>query len=151
MKKKDLGAIAMSYGYVYVAQISMGADMNQTLKAIQEAESYPGPSLIIAYAPCINHGIRKGMGASQAEEKAAVQAGYWFNFRYDPRKADKGENPFHLDSKAPSASYDDFIHGEVRYTSLERAFPERAKELFAEAEETAKEKYEHLVKLSEGK
>ena len=91
------------------------------------------------------------MGASQAEEKAAVQAGYWFNFRYDPRKTDKGENPFHLDSKAPSASYDDFIHGEVRYTSLERAFPERAKELFAEAEETAKEKYEHLVKLSETK
>ena len=151
VKKKDLAAIAMSYGYVYVAQVAMGADYNQCLKAFHEAESYHGPSIIIAYAPCINHGIRKGMGASQAEEKAAVQAGYWFNFRYDPRKTDKGENPFHLDSKAPSASYDDFIHGEVRYTSLERAFPERAKELFAEAEETAKEKYEHLVKLSETK
>ena len=151
VKKKDLAAIAMSYGYVYVAQVAMGADYNQCLKAFHEAESYHGPSIIIAYAPCINHGIRKGMGASQAEEKAAVQAGYWFNFRYDPRKAEKGENPFHLDSKAPSASYDDFIHGEVRYTSLERAFPERAKELFAEAEATAKEKYEHLVKLSEGK
>ena len=151
VKKKDLAAIAMSYGYVYVAQVAMGADYNQCLKAFHEAESYHGPSIIIAYAPCINHGIRKGMGASQAEEKAAVQAGYWFNFRYDPRKAEKGENPFHLDSKAPTASYDEFIHGEVRYTSLERAFPERAKELFAQAEETAKEKYEHLASLSEGK
>ena len=149
VKKKDLAAIAMSYGYVYVAQIAMGADYNQCIKAFNEAESYHGPSIIIAYAPCINHGIRKGMSASQAEEKAAVQAGYWHNFRFDPRKADNGENPFTLDSKAPTASYDEFIHGEVRYTSLERAFPERAKELFEKAEESAKAKYEHLVKLND--
>ena len=151
VKKKDLAAIAMSYGYVYVAQVAMGADYNQCIKAFNEAESYHGPSIIIAYAPCINHGIRKGMGASQAEEKAAVQAGYWHNFRFDPRKADNGENPFTLDSKEPTASYDEFIHGEVRYTSLERAFPDRAKDLFEKAQEAAKVKYNRLVKLSEGK
>ena len=144
-KKKDLGAIAMSYGYVYVAQIAMGADMNQTLKAIQEAESYPGPSLIIAYAPCINHGIKGGMGISQQEEKKAVEAGYWHTYRYDPRK----DEPFTLDSKAPTASYRDFIMGEVRYNSLTRAFPDRAETLFAKAEKNAAERYDHLLRLGE--
>ena len=149
IKKKDLPAIAMSYGYVYVAHIAMGADYNQTIKAITEAESYNGPSLIIAYAPCINHGIKGGMGISQMEEKKAVEAGYWQNFRFDPRLADEGKNPFHLDSKAPTASYRDFIMGEVRYNSLTRAFPERAEKLFAEAEKVAKENYERLAKMSE--
>lgn len=143
VKKKDLGAIAMSYGYVYVAQIAMGADMNQTLKAIQEAESYPGPSLIIAYAPCINHGIKGGMGVSQAEEKRAVEAGYWHNYRFDPRKDDS----FSLDSKEPTASYRDFLMSEVRYSSLTRSFPERAEQLFTNAENDAKNRYEHLVRL----
>lgn len=150
MKKKDLAAIAMSYGYVYVAQIAMGADMNQCIKAFNEAESYNGPSLIIAYAPCINHGIKGGMGVSQAEEKRAVEAGYWFNYRHDPRRADAGENPFVLDSKEPTASYKDFIMSEVRYSSLTRSFPERAEELFAEAEKDAKAKYEELKKRAEG-
>ena len=144
VKKKDLGAIAMSYGYVYVAQIAMGADMNQTLKAIQEAEAYPGPSLIIAYAPCINHGIKGGMGVSQLEEKKAVEAGYWHTYRFDPRKE---ENAFTLDSKAPSASYRDFIMGEVRYNSLTRSFPDRAEALFAKAEQNAADRYEHLLRL----
>jgi pyruvate-ferredoxin/flavodoxin oxidoreductase len=147
-KKKDLPAIAMTYGYVYVAHVAMGADYNQTIKAITEAESYDGPSLIIAYAPCINQGIKGGMGISQLEEKKAVAAGYWKNFRYDPRLADEGKNPFHLDSKAPTASYRDFIMGEVRYNSLTRAFPERAEELFTKAEKVAAQDYEHLEKLS---
>ena len=145
VKKKDLGAIAMSYGYVYVAQIAMGADMNQTLKAIQEAEAYPGPSLIIAYAPCINHGIKGGMGISQLEEKKAVEAGYWHTYRFDPRK----EESFTLDSKAPTASYRDFIMGEVRYNSLTRSFPERAEKLFSEAEKEAAARYDHLVRLGQ--
>ena len=145
VKKKDLGAIAMSYGYVYVAQIAMGADMNQTLKAIQEAEAYPGPSLIIAYAPCINHGIKGGMGISQLEEKKAVEAGYWHTYRFDPRK----DESFTLDSKAPSASYRDFIMGEVRYNSLTRSFPERAEKLFSEAEKNAAARYDHLVRLGQ--
>ncbi len=149
-KKKDLPAIAMSYGYVYVAHVAMGADMNQCIKAITEAESYNGPSLIIAYAPCINHGIKGGMSIAQKEEKKAVEAGYWQNFRYDPRLKAEGKNPFHLDSKAPTASYRDFIMGEVRYNSLTRAFPERAEKLFTEAEKVAKENYEHLDKLSKG-
>ena len=136
-KKKDLPAIAMTYGYVYVAHIAMGADYNQTIKAITEAESYNGPSLIIGYAPCINQGIKGGMSISQMEEKKAVAAGYWKNFRYDPRLADEGKNPFQLDSKAPTESYRDFIMGEVRYNSLTRAFPERAEELFAKAEKFA--------------
>ncbi|MFI3206993.1 MAG: pyruvate:ferredoxin (flavodoxin) oxidoreductase, partial [Clostridia bacterium] len=148
-KKKDLAAIAMSYGYVYVAQIAMGADMNQCIKAFEEAESYNGPSLIIAYAPCINHGIKGGMGISMAEEKKAVAAGYWHNFRFDPRKADEGVNPFKLDSKAPSASYRDFIMGEVRYNSLVRSFPDRAEILFTEAEKHATDKYDRLKKMSE--
>jgi len=148
VKKKDLGAIAMSYGYVYVAQIAMGADYNQTVKALAEAESYKGPSIIIAYAPCINHGIKTGMGTSMAETKAAVAAGYWHMYRFDPRLAAEGKNPFTLDSKAPSASYADFIMNEVRYNSLTRSFPERAKTLFAEAEVVAKEKYEKYERLA---
>ena len=148
-KKKDLAAIAMSYGYVYVAQVAMGADMNQCIKAFHEAESYNGPSIILAYAPCINHGIKGGMGVSMVEEKKAVAAGYWHNFRFDPRRADNGENPFQLDSKAPSASYRDFIMGEVRYNSLTRAFPDRAETLFANAEKYAAEKYEKLKKMAE--
>ena len=147
-KKKDLAAIAMSYGYVYVAQVAMGADYNQCVKAFAEAESYNGPSIIIAYAPCINHGIKGGMGISQIEEKKAVAAGYWNIFRFDPRLADEGKNPFMLDGKAPSASYRDFIMGEVRYNSLTRSFPERAEELFEKAEKVAAEKYEHLEKLA---
>jgi pyruvate-ferredoxin/flavodoxin oxidoreductase len=146
VKKKDLAQIAMSYGYVYVAQVSMGANYQQTLKAILEAESYDGPSLIIAYAPCINHGIRAGMGKSQTEMKKAVEAGYWNMLRYDPRLAEEGKNPLTIDSKEPTASYNDFIMGEVRYSSLTLEFPERAKELFASAEKTAKERYESLVK-----
>lgn len=122
VKKKDLAAIAMSYGYVYVAQCAMGADNNQVLKAMVEAESYNGPSLVICYAPCINHGIKGGMSIAQQEEKKAVEAGYWNIFRYDPRRADEGKNPFMLDCKAPSASYRDFIMGEVRYNSLTRSF-----------------------------
>ena len=147
VKKKDLAQIAMSYGYVYVAQVAMGADYNQCLKAFHEAESYHGPSLIICYAPCINHGIRGGMGINQTEQKRAVAAGYWNLFRFDPRKADNGENPFSLDSKSPTESYKDFIAGEVRYTSLQRAFPEKAEALFDVAATNAVEKYNKLVGL----
>ncbi|MEG1427130.1 MAG: thiamine pyrophosphate-dependent enzyme, partial [Oscillospiraceae bacterium] len=149
IKKKDLAAIAMSYGYVYVAQVAMGADMNQCIKAFEEAESYNGPSIIIAYAPCINHGIKGGMGVSMAEEKKAVAAGYWHNFRFDPRRGDVDVNPFQLDSKAPSASYRDFIMGEVRYNSLTRAFPERAEMLFSKAEKDAALRYTKLKNMSE--
>ena len=148
VKKKDLAAIAMSYGYVYVAQCAMGADNNQVLKAMVEAESYNGPSLVICYAPCINHGIKGGMGIAQLEEKKAVEAGYWNIFRYDPRLADEGKNPFMLDGKAPSASYRDFIMGEVRYNSLTRSFPGRAEKLFEKAEKVAADKYAHLEKLA---
>ncbi|MDR0862478.1 MAG: pyruvate:ferredoxin (flavodoxin) oxidoreductase [Oscillospiraceae bacterium] len=145
VKKKDLAQIAMSYGYVYVAQIAMGANYQQTLKALLEAESYDGPSLIIAYAPCINHGLGIGMGKSMAETKAAVEAGYWNMLRYDPRL----ESPLAVDSKAPTASYRDFIMGEVRYSSLARSFPDRAEELFTAAEKSATERYEGLVKQKE--
>ena len=148
MKKKDLAAIAMSYGYVYVAQVAMGADFNQCIKAMTEAESYNGPSIVICYAPCINHGIKGGMGIAQKEEEKAVAAGYWNCFRFDPRLADEGKNPFMLDSKAPSASYRDFIMGEVRYNRLARSNPERAEKLFTEAEDIAEKKYEHLAKLA---
>ncbi len=148
VKKKDLAAIAMSYGYVYVAQVAQGSDMSQCVKAMAEAESYDGPSLIIAYAPCINHGIKGGMGNSMGEEKRAVDAGYWHLFRYDPRLAAEGKNPFQLDSKAPTASYRDFIMNEVRYSSLVRTFPDRAEVLFKKAEENAEEKFEHLEQLT---
>ncbi len=141
-KKKDLASIAMSYGYVYVAQIAMGADYNQCVKAIAEAEAYHGPSLIIGYAPCINHGIKGGLVQSQAETKKAVEAGYWFNFRFNP---DAEEKKFTLDSKAPTASYSEFIQSETRYSSLNIMFPDRAKELFEQAEKQAAEKYEKLA------
>ena len=144
VKKKDLAAIAMSYGYVYVAQIAMGADYNQTVKALAEAEAYPGPSLVIAYAPCINHGIKVGMSKAMTEEDKAVKAGYWHNFRFNP--AAEGDK-FVLDSKAPTESYQEFLDGEVRYNSLKRANPERAAMLFSQAEEDAKAKYAHLQKL----
>ena len=149
VKKKDLAAIAMSYGYVYVAQISMGADYNQTVKAIAEAEAYPGPSLIIAYAPCINHGIKGGMSIAQSEEKKAVTSGYWNLFRFNPELAEEGKNPFSLDSKEPTTEYHDFIMGEVRYNALARQNPERAKELFKQAEENAKEKYARLKEMAD--
>ena len=149
VKKKDLAAIAMSYGYIYVAQVAMGADMNQCVKAIQEAESYNGPSLVIGYAPCINHGIRKGMSKAMEEEKLAVQSGYWHLFRFDPRKSANGENPFTLDSKAPTKEYQDFIMGESRYINLQKQNPERAAKLFEQAEANAKAKYQALVKRSE--
>ncbi len=147
-RKKDLAGMLMSYGYVYVAQVAMGSNYNQCLKAFNEAESYHGPSIIIAYAPCINHGIRGGMGISQTEEKKAVEAGYWNLFRFNPLLADAGKNPFTLDSKAPTASYQDFLRGEVRYSSLLRSFPDRAEVLFARSEKNAKDKFAHLSDLS---
>ena len=147
-KKKDLGMIAMSYGYVYVAQISMGADKNQTLKAIAEAEAYPGPSLIIAYSPCINHGLKAGMGCSQLEAKRAVECGYWAMYRYNPELKETGKNPFVLDSKAPSANFRDFLMGEVRYSSLLQQFPEMAEALFAKTEQDALERLEGYKKLA---
>ncbi|MCI8665045.1 MAG: pyruvate:ferredoxin (flavodoxin) oxidoreductase [Dorea sp.] len=143
-KKKDLAGIAMSYGYVYVAQIAMGADFNQTVKAIAEAEAYPGPSLIIAYAPCINHGIKKGMSKAQTEEALAVECGYWNNFRFNP--AAEGAK-FSLDSKEPTGDYQEFLDGEVRYNALKRANPEKAEKLFAKNEAEAKERYTYLKKL----
>ena len=146
-KKKDLAGIAMSYGYVYVAHISMGADMNQCVKALAEAEAYPGPSLIIAYAPCINHGIKKGMSKAQTEEKLAVESGYWFNFRYNPTLAAEGKDAFSLDSKEPTGDYQAFLKGENRYASLAKFNPTRAAELFAASEQNSKDRYEHLKKL----
>jgi len=146
-KKKDLAGIAMSYGYVYVAHIAMGADMNQCVKAIAEAEAYPGPSLIIAYAPCINHGIKKGMSKAQTEEKLAVESGYWFNFRYNPVLAAENKDAFSLDSKAPSKDFQEFIKGENRYASLMKVDKERAAELYAQTEQNYKERYEFLQKL----
>jgi pyruvate-ferredoxin/flavodoxin oxidoreductase len=145
VKKKDLAQIAMSYGYVYVAQVAMGANANQCLKAFQEAAAYNGPSIIICYAPCINHGIK--MPFNQTEQKKAVAAGYWNLFRYNPALIADGKNPFTLDSKAPSADYIEFIEGEVRYSSLKRAFPGKAEELFAIAAENSVEKYNKLEKL----
>ncbi len=147
VKKKDLASIAMSYGYVYVAQISMGADFNQCVKAIAEAEAYPGPSLIIAYAPCINHGIKKGMSKAQTEEQLAVEAGYWHCFRYNPALAAEGKDAFALDSKEPSGDYQAFLDGEVRYNALKRANPERAAKLFDKNESEAKARYSYLNKL----
>ncbi len=148
VRKKDLGMIAATYGYVYVAQIAIGANMNHALKVFKEAESYDGPSLIIAYAPCINHGIRTGMGTTIRQEKKAVDSGYWHLYRYDPRLADEGKNPFTLDSKEPKESFMDFINTEVRYTSLKLAFPEEAEELFKEAEANAKARYEVYKRMA---
>ena len=147
-KKKDLGMMAMSYGYVYVAQIAMGADKNQALKAIAEAEAYEGPSLIIAYAPCINHGLKVGMGCSQLEEKRAVEAGYWANYRYNPLLKEQDKNPFILDSKEPTADFRDFLMGEVRFSSLLKMFPDTAEALFAKTEADANERLNNYKKLA---
>ncbi len=152
IRKKDLGLMATTYGYVYVAQIAMGADQNQTLKAIREAEAYPGPSLIIAYAPCINHGlkIKGGMGKSQAEEGRAVECGYWHLWRYNPELAEQGKNPFILDSKKPDwDKFQDFLLGEVRYLSVKKAYPNEAQELFNAAEEMAKLRYKSYIRKSQ--
>ncbi len=147
--KKSLAEIAMSYGYIYVAQIAMGADMNQTIKALAEAEAYPGPSLVIGYAPCEMHSIKGGMVNCQAEMKKAVDCGYWNMFRFNPANKAEGKNPFSMDSKAPTTNYRDFIMNEARYSSLTRSFPERAEELFTKAEATAKARYEHLLRLGD--
>ncbi|MBS6963492.1 pyruvate:ferredoxin (flavodoxin) oxidoreductase, partial [Veillonella sp.] len=149
-KKKDLGMMAMSYGYVYVAQVAMGADKNQLMKAVTEAEAYPGPSLIIAYSPCINHGIKAGMGKAQEEQRKAVAAGYWDLYRYNPQLKEEGKNPFSLDSKEPTESFQDFLKGEVRYASLAKAAPDVAEELFAKTEKDAKERRLSYVRLQKG-
>lgn len=151
LKKKDLGLMATTYGYVYVAQLSLGANMNHTIKTILEAESYKGPSLIIAYAPCVNHGIKAGMGRTVAQEKKAVESGYWHLYRYDPRLKEEGKNPFILDSKEPKESFRDFILGEVRYSQIQNTFPNMAEELYEKAEKDAKERYEIYKRLSEMK
>ncbi|MCF0147935.1 MAG: pyruvate:ferredoxin (flavodoxin) oxidoreductase, partial [Clostridium sp.] len=143
-----LGMMAMTYGYVYVAQISMGADKNQTLKAIAEAEAYDGPSLIIAYAPCISHGIKTGMANSQEESKRAVECGYWGLYRYNPSLIGT-KNPFSLDSKEPKASFREFLMGEVRYASLAKAFPEQAEALFAKTEQDAMNRLAGYKRLAE--
>ena len=151
IRKKDLGKQAMSYGYVYVAQVGMGADKNQLMKAITEAESYDGPSLIICYAPCINHGLSKGMGKSQENIKDAVDCGYWQLYRYNPMLKEKGENPFILDSKEPNGKFKEFIMGQTRYSSLAKEFPQVADKLFELTEKQAMERYEDYKKLSEMK
>ena len=149
VKKKDLGRIAMTYGYVYVAQVGMGADKNQLMKALREAEAYKGPSLVIAYSPCIAHGIAAGMGKTQEQTKKAVEAGYWHLYRYNPELADEGKNPFILDSKEPKADFKEYLMGEVRYSSLKKEFPETADELFEKAERDAKQRYEIYKQLAE--
>ena len=141
--------IATTYGYVYVAQIAMGASYDQCLKAIREAEAYPGPSLVIAYAPCINHGIKRGMGKAQAEQAAAVECGYWHLWRYNPALEDEGKNPFTLDSKEPQwEKFQEFLQGEVRYASLAKQFPAEAHELFAAAEGMAKKRYASYQRMA---
>jgi pyruvate-ferredoxin/flavodoxin oxidoreductase len=147
--KKDLGLIAMSYGYVYVASVAMGANKNQLLKALQEADSYNGPSLIIAYAPCINHGIKAGMNKSQEEEKLAVEAGYWPLYRYDPRLAADGKNPFQLDSKEPNGKIREFLMGEVRYHTLTQSFPEEAERLHKALAEDVVKRYRKYKLMAE--
>ena len=147
--KKSLAEIAMSYGYVYVAQVAMGANPAQTIKAITEAEKYQGPSIIIGYSPCEMHSIKGGMANCQAEMKRAVDCGYWNLYRYNPALKAEGKNPFILDSKEPAGGYKEFLMNEARYSSLTRSFPERAEVLFNEAEEAAKARYQHLVKLKE--
>ncbi len=149
VRKKDLGLMATNYGYVYIAQIGMGASQSQTLKAIREAEAYDGPSLIIAYSPCINHGIRAGMGKAQNRIKEAVDAGYWHLWRFDPRLEEEGKNPFILDSKEPKADFEEFLMGEVRYTKLKQTFPEVADKLFDQAKEDAETRYEKYKELAE--
>ncbi|MFW6035307.1 MAG: pyruvate:ferredoxin (flavodoxin) oxidoreductase [Halothermotrichaceae bacterium] len=147
IRKKDLGQMAISYGYVYVAQVSLGANMNQTIKALKEAEAYPGPSLVIAYTPCIAHGLKAGMGCSLEQEDKAVKAGYWYLYRFNPELEEQGKNPFSLDSKEPSESFQEYIKSETRYTSLEKTFPEIAAEYFEKAEEDAKARYESYKRL----
>ena len=149
VRKKDLGLIATTYGYVYVAQVALGADKNHLLKALKEAESYHGPSLIIAYAPCINHGLKEGMGRTIANEKQAVDAGYWHLYRYNPMLAHENKNPFTLDSKEPTASFREFIDKQVRYTSLKITFPEIAEELYDKAEQEAKIRYNNYKAMAE--
>ena len=149
IRKKDLGMMAMSYGYVYVAQIAMGANMNQTIRVLKEAENYKGPSLVIAYAPCISHGIRSGMGTSIAEELKAVDSGYWHLYRYNPELRNAGKNPFLLESKAPTKPFKDFIQGEVRYTQLMTVFPDQAAELFSAAEKHAQERYQSYKRIAD--
>jgi pyruvate-ferredoxin/flavodoxin oxidoreductase len=149
IRKKDLGQMAMSYGYVYVAQVAMGSSNAQFLKALKEAEAYPGPSLIIAYSPCINHGLRNGMGKTQAQQKFAVESGYWHLYRYNPLLEQEGKNPFTLDSKEPDWSkFQDFLQSEVRYTSLIKTFPDQAEILFKAAEENAKWRYKAYQRLA---
>ena len=145
-RKKDLGAILMSYGNVYVAQVAMGADYNQLIKALKEAESYDGPAVVIAYAPCVTHGLKCGMHDVQGEMRRAVEAGYWHLYRYDPRK----DQPMQLDSKEPSASFQEFLEGEVRYASLKRSFPEEAERLFELSAEDAQRRYEKYRALADG-
>ncbi len=147
-RKKDLGLMAMSYGYVYVAQVAMGADPAQTLRAIREAEAYNGPSIVICYCPCIEHGIKARMGLSQQEEKKAVEAGYWHLYRYNPALKAEGKNPFTLDSKEPTGDFQKFLQGENRYASLRLSFPDRADRLYAKAEKDAKERLENYQKLA---
>ncbi len=148
IRKKDLGAMAMTYGYVYVAQVAMGANQAQYLKAVKEAEAYPGPSLIIAYAPCINHGLKAGMGKTQEESKRAVECGYWQLYRYNPLLAEEGQNPFQLDSKEPDwTKFDEFIDGEVRYNSLKKMYPAESSELFKAAQENAKWRYKQYLRM----
>ncbi len=148
-RKKDLGLMATTYGYVYVAQVAMGANQNHYLKALREAEAYPGPSLIIAYSPCINHGLRKGMGKTQLEEKLAVECGYWHLFRFNPLVEQEGKNPFTLDSKEPQwDKFQEFLKGEVRYTSLKREFPDVAEELFKSAEDNALWRYNSYKRIA---
>jgi pyruvate-ferredoxin/flavodoxin oxidoreductase len=150
-KKKDLGLMAMSYGYVYVASVAMGANKNQVLKAMKEAESYPGPSLIIAYSPCINQGIKAGMGKTQEEEKLAVESGYWPLYRYDPRLAAEGKNPFQLDYQTPNGTIHDFLMGEVRYAALRQTFPEEAEKLHKQLEDSAQTRYQSYKRMAEQK
>ncbi|MBR5471964.1 MAG: pyruvate:ferredoxin (flavodoxin) oxidoreductase [Oscillibacter sp.] len=147
--KKDLGKMMMSYGNCYVANVAMGADPNQLMKAITEAESFPGPSLIVAYAPCINHGIKAGMDQVQAEMKRAVDSGYWPLYRYDPRRIAEGKNPFQLDSKDPTIGYQEFLEGEVRYASLRKTFPKNAETLFAQAEQEAKDRFDGYKRMAQ--
>jgi pyruvate-ferredoxin/flavodoxin oxidoreductase len=146
--KKDMGQMMMSYGYVYVASVAMGANKNQLMKALTEAEAYPGPSLILAYAPCINQGILVGMGKTQAEEELAVKSGYWPLYRYNPQLAKDGKNPLILDSKKPDGSLQQFLEGEIRYASLKKTFPQEAERLHAMLNEWVNSRYEHLSKMA---
>ena len=148
-RKKDLGRMMMTYGNVYVAQVAMGADKNQLMKAVLEAESYKGPSIIIAYAPCISHGLREGMGRTSANQDQAVKCGYWHLYRYNPMLKEEGKNPFILDSKEPTASFRDFIMNQVRYSALAKQFPEQAEELFELTEHNAKERYKEYKRMAE--